>query len=62
LPFKKRAATTPPCCAQPLGEHSFGIAPGMGRKSKVKVLLEPKQTESNTEGRGYPAREVRWKP
>jgi hypothetical protein len=34
----------------------------MGRKSKVKVLLEPKQTESTTEGRGYPAREVRWKP
>jgi hypothetical protein len=34
----------------------------MGRKKKVKVLLEPRQTESNTEGSGYPAREVGWKP
>ncbi len=34
------------------GEHTFGIAPGMGRKSKVKVLLEPKQTESTTKGLG----------
>jgi hypothetical protein len=40
---------------------TLGVAPGMGRKLKVKVLLEPKQTESNTEGRGHPAREVRWK-
>jgi hypothetical protein len=28
----------------------------MGRKKKVKVLLEPRQTESNTEDRGAPAR------
>jgi hypothetical protein len=38
------------------GGHSFGVAPGMGRKKKVKVLLEPRQTESNTEDRGAPAR------
>jgi hypothetical protein len=40
----------------------FGVAPSMGRKSKVKVLLEPRQMESNTEGSGCPAREVGWKP
>jgi hypothetical protein len=40
----------------------LGVAPGMGRKSKVKVLLEPRQTESNTESSGYPVREVGWKP
>jgi hypothetical protein len=28
----------------------------MGRKKKVKVLLEPRQTESSTEARGVPAR------
>lgn len=43
-------------------EHGFGVTPGMGGKSKVKVLLETRQTESNAEGSGYPAREVGWKP
>jgi hypothetical protein len=43
-------------------EHGAELAPGMGGKSKVKVLLETRQTESNTEGSGYPAREVGWKP
>jgi hypothetical protein len=33
-----------------------GVAPGMGRKLKVKVLLETRQTESNTEDKGGPVR------
>ena len=33
-----------------------GVAPGMGRKLKVKVLLETRQTESNTESKGRSAR------
>ena len=33
-------------------EEESGVAPGMGRKSKVKVLLESRQTESNTEDKG----------
>lgn len=37
-------------------EHSFGVAPDMGRKLKVKVLLESRQTESNTEDKGGSAR------
>jgi hypothetical protein len=37
-------------------EHGFGVAPGMGTEVKVKVLLEPRQTESSTEDRGVPAR------
>ena len=40
----------------PQGEHGFGVAPSMGRKKKVKVLLEPRQTESNIEDKGGLAR------
>jgi hypothetical protein len=39
-----------------ISEHGFGVAPGMGRKQKVKVLLEPRQKESNTEDKGSFAR------
>lgn len=39
-------------------EHTFGIAPGMGRKSKVKVLLETEVEESTTEGSAYPLEAV----
>jgi hypothetical protein len=62
------ASLAPPMTAawrlSPRSRHAPGIrvAPGMGAERKVKVLLEPRQTESNTEGRGCPAREVRWKP
>jgi hypothetical protein len=51
-----------PAARSAKGEHGFGVASGMDAERKVKVLLEPRQTESNTESRGYPVREVRWKP
>jgi hypothetical protein len=54
--FSCRTTTTPPTCAQPLASTRLGVAPGMGRKLKVKVLLETRQTESNTEDKGGPVR------
>ncbi len=42
--------------AKPLLSTRLAVAPGMGRKQKVKVLLEPRQKESNTEGKGSLAR------
>jgi hypothetical protein len=35
-----------------LHEHGFGLAPGMGTELEVKVLLELRQRESNTEDKG----------
>jgi hypothetical protein len=35
---------------------ALGVAPGMGTELEVKVLLELRQRESNTEDKGGPAR------
>jgi hypothetical protein len=49
-------------CNAPLGPRgrawarTLGVAPSMGRKKKVRVLLEPRQTESNIEDKGVLAR------
>jgi hypothetical protein len=37
------------------------VAPSIGREKKVKVILEPRQTESNIEDKGGLARVVWWK-
>lgn len=51
-----RHAFLPPVPGARKGEDSKGVAPGMGRKLKVKVLLETRQTESITEDKGGLAR------
>ena len=47
LPLRAQAAAA---------EHDTGVAPGMNTERKVKVPLEPRQMESNAEGRGGTAR------
>jgi hypothetical protein len=47
LPWRAQAAAA---------EHDIWVAPGMNTERKVKVPLEPRQMESNAEGRGGTAR------
>ncbi|MGC4065699.1 MAG: hypothetical protein QM784_13835 [Polyangiaceae bacterium] len=53
----RRATGAPPIRAEHRSASTdLGVAPDMGRKSKLRVLLELGQTESNTEGNGGSAK------